>query len=89
MMSSPTVCCKSLQYFSNTDSIKVTPFDIYLKKDLDKVRHYGENGCGKDAFGNLVHYIMEQMEMHAWKMTAGRFDMVSLDTYKEACEKFG
>ena len=31
----------------------------------------------------------EQVEMHAWKMTAGRFDIGSLDTYKEACEKFG
>ena len=67
----------------------VPPFYIYLKKDLDKVRHSVENGCGKDAPGNLVHYMVEQVEMHAWKMTAGRFDIGSLDTYKEACEKFG
>lgn len=67
----------------------VPPFYIYLKKDLDKVRHSVENGCGKDAPGNLAHYMVEQVEMHAWKMTAGRFDIGSLDTYKEACEKFG
>lgn len=67
----------------------VPPFYIYLKKDLDKVRHSVENGCGKDAPGNLTHYMVEQVEMHAWKMTAGRFDIGSLDTYKEACEKFG
>lgn len=66
----------------------VPPFYIYLKKDLDKVRHSVENGCGKDAPGNLAHYMVEQVEMHAWKMTAGRFDIGSLDTYKEACEKF-
>lgn len=65
----------------------VPPFYIYLKKDLEKVRHSVENGCGKDAPGNLAHYM--QVEMHAWKMTAGRFDIGSLDTYKEACEKFG
>ena len=67
----------------------VPPFYIYLKKDLDKVRHSVENGCGKDAPGNLAHYMVEQVEMHAWKMTAGRFDIGSLDTYKEACDKFG
>lgn len=67
----------------------VPPFYIYLKKDLDKVRHSVENGCGKDAPGNLAHYMVEQVKMHAWKMTAGRFDIGSLDTYKEACEKFG
>ena len=67
----------------------VPPFYIYLKKDLEKVRHSVENGCGKDAPGNLAHYMVEQVEMHTWKMTAGRFDIGSLDTYKEACEKFG
>lgn len=67
----------------------VPPFYIYLKKDLEKVRHSVENGCGKDAPGNLAHYMVEQVEMHAWKMTAGRFDIGSLDTYKEACVKFG
>ena len=67
----------------------VPPFYIYLKKDLEKVRHSVENGCGKDAPGNLAHYMVEQVEMHAWPMIAGRFDIGSLDTYKEACEKFG
>ena len=67
----------------------VPPFYIYLKKDLEKVRHSVENGCGKDAPGNLAHYMVEQVDMHAWKMTAGRFDIGSLDTYKEACVKFG
>lgn len=67
----------------------VPPFYIYLKKDLEKVRHSVENGCSKDAPGNLAHYMVELVDMHAWKMTAGRFDIGSLDTYKEACEKFG
>lgn len=67
----------------------VPPFYIYLKKDLDLVRHSVENGCGKDAPGNLAHYMVDNTEMHAWPMSAGRFDIGSLDTYKEACEKFG
>lgn len=67
----------------------VPPFYIYKKQDLDKVRHSVENGCGKDAPGNLAHYMVDNTVMHAWRMTAGRFDIGSLDTYKEACERWG
>lgn len=67
----------------------VPPFYIYKKEDLDLVRHSVENGCGKDAPGNLAHYMVEKTTMHAWPMSAGRFDIGSLDTYKEACERFG
>ena len=67
----------------------VPPFYIYLKQDLDLVRHAVENGCGKDAPGNLAHYMVEHTTMHAWPMSAGRFDIGSLDTYYEAVEKYG
>lgn len=67
----------------------VPPFYIYLKKDLNLVRHSVENGCGKDAPGNLAHYMVENTTMHAWPMSAGRFDIGSLDTYYEAVEKYG
>ena len=67
----------------------VPPFYIYLKNDLDLVRHSVENGCGKDAPGNLAHYMVEHTTMHAWQMSAGRFDIGSLDTYYEAVEKYG
>ena len=67
----------------------VPPFYIYLRKDLDLIRHAVENGCGKDAPGNLAHYMVEHCTMHAWPMSAGRFDIGSLDTYYEAVEKYG
>jgi len=67
----------------------VPPFYIYLKKDLELVRLSVENGCGKDAPGNLAHYMVEHAVMHAWPMSAGRFDIGSLDTYYEAIEKYG
>ncbi|WP_288278161.1 sugar phosphate nucleotidyltransferase [uncultured Prevotella sp.] len=67
----------------------VPPFYIYLKKDLDLVRHSVENGCGKDAPGNLAHYMVGHTTMHAWPMSAGRFDIGSLDTYYEAVDKYG
>ena len=64
----------------------VPPFYIYLKKDLPLVRHAVADGCGKDAPGNLAHYMVEHTAMHAWPMSAGRFDIGSLDTYYEAFE---
>ena len=67
----------------------VPPFYIYKKHDLDLIRHSVENGCGKDAPGNLAHYMVDRTIIHAWPMSAGRFDIGSLDTYCEACEKFG
>ena len=67
----------------------VPPFYIYLCKDLDLVRHALANGCGVDAPGNLAHYMVDHTTIHAWPMSAGRFDIGSLDTYYEACEKFG
>ena len=66
----------------------VPPFYIYKKEDLPLVRYSVENGCGKDAPGNLAHYMVEHTVMHAWEMTAGRFDIGSLDTYYEAIERF-
>jgi glucose-1-phosphate thymidylyltransferase len=69
----------------------VPPFYIYLKKDLDLIRHSVENGCGKDAPGNLAHYMCDNTTMHAWPMGGSgknmRIDIGSIDTYKEVCEK--
>ena len=67
----------------------VPPFYIYLKKDLKLVRHSVENGCGKDAPGNLAHYMVDNTDMHAWPMNGGRFDIGSLDSYEEAKKIFG
>lgn len=67
----------------------VPPFYIYLKKDLDLVRGAVADGCGKDAPGNLAHYMVAHTVMHAWPMPSGRFDIGSLDTYEEAKRIYG
>ena len=66
----------------------VPPFYIYLKKDLDLVRNSVANGCGKDAPGNLAHYMVEKTDIHAWPMSGGRFDIGSIDSYEEANKIF-
>jgi glucose-1-phosphate thymidylyltransferase len=71
----------------------VPPFYIYIKKDLELVRNCIDNGCGKDAPGNLAHYLCQHTTMHAWPMAGTgenlRFDIGSLDTYHDACDKYG
>ena len=67
----------------------VPPFYIYLRKDLELVKGSVADGCGKDAPGNLAHYMAGKSVLHAWPMSGGRFDIGSLDTYHEACERFG
>lgn len=71
----------------------VPPFYIYRKENIDMIMHAIENGCGFDAPGNLAHYMVDNVPMHAWPMAGTgenlRFDIGSLDTYKEACDKYG
>lgn len=71
----------------------VPPFYIYKKENIDMIMHAIENGCGFDAPGNLAHYMVDNVVMHAWPMAGTgenlRFDIGSLDTYNEACEKYG
>lgn len=71
----------------------VPPFYIYRRENIDMIMHAIENGCGFDAPGNLAHYMVDNVEMHAWPMAGTgenlRFDIGSLDTYNEACEKYG
>lgn len=66
----------------------VPPFYIYSKKDLPVIKECLNHGCSFDAPGNLAHYLAEVSTLHAWHMPASRFDIGSLDSYREAQQKF-
>lgn len=70
----------------------VPPFYIYNKSDLPLIKDCMIHGCGFDAPGNLAHYLCGTTTMHAWSMAGTgdnlRFDIGSLDTYREACERY-
>ena len=66
----------------------VPPFYIYSKKDLPIIRDCMEHGCGFDAPGNLAHYLTDVTTLHAWPMPGTRFDIGSMDSYREAQERF-
>lgn len=67
----------------------VPPFYIYAKQDLPLIRECMAHGCGFDAPGNLAHYLTDITTLHAWPMPGTRFDIGSLDTYREAQSRFG
>ena len=62
----------------------VPPFYIYRKNDLPLIRDCLNHGCGFDAPGNLAHYLVNATTIHAWIMPGSRYDIGSLDSYKEA-----
>ena len=62
----------------------VPPFYIYKKNDLPLIRDCLNHSCGFDAPGNLAHYLVNATTIHAWIMPGSRYDIGSLDSYKEA-----
>lgn len=67
----------------------VPPFYIYSRRDLPLIRECMEHGCGFDAPGNLAHYLASATTLHAWEMPGKRFDIGSMDSYREAQTLFG
>lgn len=71
----------------------VPPFYIYPKESIPAILNATNNGCGTDAPGNLVSYLLKHSTFHAWAMANTgenlRFDIGSIDTYNEACEIYG
>ena len=66
----------------------VPPFYIYSRHDLPLIKECLQHGCKFDAPGNLAHYLCSVTTLHAWEMPGKRFDIGSLDSYREAQERF-
>ena len=65
------------------------PFYYYKKDDLPLVGKGIAEGCGTDAPGSFIAWLCTRTAVHAWEMPAARFDIGSLDTYREAQVKYG
>lgn len=66
----------------------VPPFYIYSRRDLPLIKDCMAHGCGFDAPGNLARYLTDVTTLHAWQMPGDRFDIGSLDSYREAQSRF-
>lgn len=61
----------------------VPPFYLYRQEDLPIIKDCMNHGCGFDAPGNLAHYLCDVTTLYAWPMPGKRYDIGSLDSYRE------
>lgn len=61
----------------------VPPFYIYKKEDVPRVSRGIAEGCGVDAPGSFIAWLVSQVPVHAWEMTGRRYDIGNLESYEE------
>lgn len=60
----------------------VPPFYIYKKTDLQMLKEGIESGCGTDAPGSFVSWLVTKRPVHAYEMPGKRFDVGSIEGYE-------
>ena len=64
------------------------PFYYYTAADAALVGEAIASGCGTDAPGSLVAYLCSVSKVYAMQMPGPRYDVGSLDSYREICAMF-
>ncbi|MCQ2084380.1 MAG: nucleotidyltransferase family protein [Bacteroidaceae bacterium] len=64
------------------------PFYYYTKADARLVAKGIEKGCGVDAPGSYIAWLITQTPVHAMLMPGTRFDIGDMESYKEACATY-
>lgn len=65
------------------NDLAVPPFYCYTASDLNRIDEAVSNGSGKDAPGSLAAWLSRNGELFAWPMPGKRYDIGSLDGYRE------
>lgn len=67
----------------------VPAFYCFAPGDLRLVhRAVEEGGCGTDAPGSFIAWLCGRAAVYAWEMPGHRFDIGTLEGYKEICSRF-
>ena len=64
------------------------PFYFYTAADAQKIPAALADGCGADAPGSLVSWMCRHTPMHSMEMPGRRFDIGSLETYRQVQETY-
>lgn len=59
------------------------PFYYYVKEDADKIEDALKEGCGYDAPGSFVSYLLKRAPVHAMAMPGKRYDIGDIHSYEE------
>ena len=64
------------------------PFYYYKASDAALIGEAIASGCGVDAPGSLVAYVCSVSPVYALEMPGPRYDVGSLESYREICDMF-
>lgn len=68
--------------------LAVPPFYCYTEADLSLIDTAIVDGCSTDAPGSLAAWLSKYSVVHAWQMPGKRYDIGSLDGYRDVQEQY-
>ena len=66
----------------------VPPFYYYRKEDKDLIKEGIASGCGTDAPGSFVSWLVKTRPVHAYRMIGERFDVGSIEGYEKIKKEY-
>ena len=66
----------------------VPPFYYYTKEDKDLIKEGIASGCGTDAPGSFVSWLVKIRPVHAYRMIGERFDVGSIEGYEKIKKEY-
>ncbi len=64
------------------------PFYYYIKDDVKFVKKGIESGCGVDAPGSFIAWLISKTTVHAMEMPGSRYDIGNLESYNKVQEEY-
>ncbi|MCR5761480.1 MAG: nucleotidyltransferase family protein [Sphaerochaetaceae bacterium] len=61
----------------------VPPFYYYASSDLELLGEGISSGCGTDAPGSFISWLIQKRPVHAYEMPGNRFDVGSIEGYEK------
>ena len=71
-----------------TSNWAVPPFYYYTKEDKDLIKEGIASGCGTDAPGSFVSWLVKTRPVHAYRMIGERFDVGSIEGYEKIKKEY-
>jgi len=64
------------------------PFYFYTKEDARRINEGIAAGCGTDAPGSYIAWLCNRVPVYAMEMPGKRYDIGSLDSYRQVCKTY-
>ena len=63
-------------------------FYIYKKEDLKLIKEGIKEGCGIDAPGSFISWLVNKTTIYAYHMPGKRYDIGNIESYKNVQEMY-